>query len=207
MRNALRKVNRYDGQVLVKRVPVGALVQYAPLVGDLQVDQTPSIVVIDGKLHGTVLAGYVDKVSINQAIADAARQHPHAHGPLPAHAQPLLHPVLTRALDRWSLADDRRAQGARRPRSTAAWRSCRPTAGSSPASPRPPAGRRLKTQYLRVIDNGDRVLDAAGQARSSGSTRPTARRDQRLRLSAPCAGSTARFNRLGVTSCAIDRRS
>jgi hypothetical protein len=71
VRNALSRVNTYEGQVLVKRVPVSELVNYAPLVGDLQVNQTPSIVVIDHKLRGTVLAGYVDRISINQAIADA----------------------------------------------------------------------------------------------------------------------------------------
>ena len=41
------------------------------MVNDLGVDQTPSIVVIDGKLKGRVLSGYVDRIAINQVIADA----------------------------------------------------------------------------------------------------------------------------------------
>jgi hypothetical protein len=71
VRAALGRVDRYDGHVLVKRVPVSSLVRYAPLVGDLQVNQTPTIVVVDGKLQGTVLPGYADQVTIDQAVADA----------------------------------------------------------------------------------------------------------------------------------------
>ena len=91
VRNSLRKVNRYGGQVLVKRVAVSSLVDYAPLVGDLQVNQTPSIVVIDGKLRGTVLAGYVDGIAINQAIANARADS----------IQPLLADPYLRSLDKF----------------------------------------------------------------------------------------------------------
>lgn len=71
VKNALRRVNRYHGNVLVKRVPLAELFNYAPIVNDLKVNQTPSIVVVDRDLHATVLAGYVDRITINQAIADA----------------------------------------------------------------------------------------------------------------------------------------
>jgi hypothetical protein len=70
-RNALRKANRYDGEVFVKQVGVSDLVTYGPLVNDLKVHQSPSIVVIDRNLKGTVLTGYADRIAINQAIADA----------------------------------------------------------------------------------------------------------------------------------------
>jgi hypothetical protein len=73
VRNALDDVNRYDGEVFVKPVPASKLSAYHAVVGDLDVAQTPSIVVIDRDLKGTVLPGYVDRVSINQAIVDARR--------------------------------------------------------------------------------------------------------------------------------------
>ena len=41
------------------------------MVNDLGVDQTPSVVVIGSNLKGRVLEGYVDRIAINQAIADA----------------------------------------------------------------------------------------------------------------------------------------
>jgi hypothetical protein len=71
VRNTLSKVNRYDGKVLVKQVPLKTLMTYGPLVNALKVMQTPSVVVVDRMLKANVLTGYVDRISINQAIADA----------------------------------------------------------------------------------------------------------------------------------------
>ena len=45
--NALKKTNRYQGDVVVKRVAFDNLSTYGPLVNDLDVGQSPSIVVID----------------------------------------------------------------------------------------------------------------------------------------------------------------
>lgn len=70
-RNALRDANRYDGGVFVKNVGITKLSTYGPLVNDLHVNQSPAVVVIDGSLKGRVLTGYVDRISINQVIADA----------------------------------------------------------------------------------------------------------------------------------------
>ena len=70
-RNALRDANRYDGGVFIKNVGITQLSTYGPLVNDLHVNQSPSVVVIDGNLKGRVLTGYVDRISINQVIADA----------------------------------------------------------------------------------------------------------------------------------------
>jgi hypothetical protein len=73
VRAALRHVNRYDGDVFVKRVSLAQLTHYGPLFGALQLNQTPSVVVIDRNLKGTVIAGYLDRIAINQAIVDARR--------------------------------------------------------------------------------------------------------------------------------------
>ena len=71
VRNALRDVNRYDGEVFVKTVKASNLSRYGSMVNDLNVKQTPSVVVIDRELKGRVLTGYVDRIAINQVIADA----------------------------------------------------------------------------------------------------------------------------------------
>src|SRR4051812_34911768 len=73
VRNALRKTNRYDGAVFVKHVAISNLSTYGPLVNDLHVTQSPSVVVIGSDLKGTVLTGYADRVALNQTIADARR--------------------------------------------------------------------------------------------------------------------------------------
>jgi hypothetical protein len=73
VRAALRHVNRYHGAVFVKRVSLAQIAGYGPLFAKLQVNQTPSVVVIDRNLNGTTVAGYLDLVAINQAIADARR--------------------------------------------------------------------------------------------------------------------------------------
>src|SRR5262249_5433417 len=73
VRNALRKTNRYDGQVFVKQVGISELSTYGPLVNDLHVSQSPSVVLIGPDLKGTVLTGYADRISLNQAIADVRR--------------------------------------------------------------------------------------------------------------------------------------
>ena len=73
VRNALKRSNRYGGDVVVKTVGLDKLSTYGALVNDLDVSQSPSIVVIDRNLKGKVLTGYVDRIAINQAIADARR--------------------------------------------------------------------------------------------------------------------------------------
>lgn len=73
VRNALKKTNRYKGEVFAKNIGLAELSTYGPLVNELGVNQSPAVVVIDRNLKGTVLTGYVDRGAINQAIADARR--------------------------------------------------------------------------------------------------------------------------------------
>jgi hypothetical protein len=73
VQRALGHVNRYHGAVFVKKVSLLKLAGYGPLFSGLEINQTPSVVVIDRKLKATTIAGYLDLVSINQAIADAYR--------------------------------------------------------------------------------------------------------------------------------------
>jgi hypothetical protein len=72
-RRELAAANRYDGKVKVVTAPVAKIAKLHGIVGDLNVTQTPSVVVVDRNRHAVVLEGYVERNAINQAIADARR--------------------------------------------------------------------------------------------------------------------------------------
>jgi hypothetical protein len=198
VRNALRTANRYHGQVLVKRVPVSSLVRYAPLVNDLQVNQTPSIVVIDGKLRGTVLTGYADQSAIDQAIADARGSV--IADPYLRHLSLTCMRYYTR-VDRWSLptqpgkaarvASDRDAIGI-----VATYR------GIVASTPAPAHWRGLKAQFVRYLAGREtrlRAMTRDGGRLSAGAFRTD---------TSPAAVALDRsFNRAGALGCAVDRRS
>ena len=73
VRRALSKANRYGGRVTIHSATLGDLSRLRPVIGELNVAQSPSVVVVDRNRRATLLEGYVDRVSINQAIADARR--------------------------------------------------------------------------------------------------------------------------------------
>ena len=114
VRNALRKTNRYGGEVFAKNISLSQLSRYGALVNDLGVNQSPSVVVIDGHLKGTVLTGYVDRIAINQAIADARRSSidPYITDPYLKQANAICERFNTR-YSRWSrpTINGRKARG------------------------------------------------------------------------------------------------
>jgi len=73
VRRALASANRYGGKVTVHVATLGELSRLRSVIGELNVAQSPSVVVVDRNRRATLLEGYVDRVSINQAIADARR--------------------------------------------------------------------------------------------------------------------------------------
>ena len=73
VRRELTEVNRYRGEVVVTRTSLGKLSKLNAIVGDVGVTQTPSVVVVDRNRKATVLTGFVERNTINQAIADARR--------------------------------------------------------------------------------------------------------------------------------------
>jgi hypothetical protein len=73
VRNALRDADTYGGKVFIKAVGIGELASYRRLVQEVNVNQSPTVVVIDRNRRAEALTGYVDRVSINQAIVDARR--------------------------------------------------------------------------------------------------------------------------------------
>ena len=73
VRKALKGVDRHRGKVAVHVASIKDISRYAPITRGVDVSQSPSIVVVDKRLQAELLTGYVDRVSINQAISDALR--------------------------------------------------------------------------------------------------------------------------------------
>jgi len=73
VRRELAKTNRYKGEVVATSSTLGKLSSLNAVIGDLGVTQTPSVVVVDRNRKAVVLTGFVDRNTINQAIADARR--------------------------------------------------------------------------------------------------------------------------------------
>jgi hypothetical protein len=73
VRSAVRKVDRWDGRVWVKAVPIERISRYGRVTRGVDVQQSPTVVVVDRKLAATSLVGFVDRQTIDQAVVDALR--------------------------------------------------------------------------------------------------------------------------------------
>jgi hypothetical protein len=206
VRNALRRVNRYDGDVVVKTVPVSHLSNFTPLVGDLHVNQTPSVVVVDGTLQARVLTGYVDRTAINQAIADARRDsiHPLIRDPYLRTLNTYCAQYIT-SIDRWSLptVSGKQALDASMDRRLALAKRYHADLLRIKA---PAKWRGLKAQFSQVLGNVDTTL--------AKQTTAVKRHDLASFVAAYQAYDFSsdrkldkHFDQLGVTSCVSDRRS
>lgn len=67
----MKKVYRHEGQVWVHTADIEKVSRYAPITRGADVQQSPSVLVVDKHREVTSLVGYVDSVSINQAVVDA----------------------------------------------------------------------------------------------------------------------------------------
>ena len=164
-------------------------------------------------LKGNVLTGYVDRVAVNQAIADARRrQHqPGHHGPVPARRQPALQQVRAR------LAAGRcRPSAARRPsrRVRQARRRARPELPPQLARRPPgPSGRGLKNGWYghEGREAARRRLLKAGKAGKAARPHPAGEElNAKSDWAAWIAGSTSgphrcATNRWSVDSALVDR--
>jgi hypothetical protein len=206
VRNALHKVNRYDGKVLVKQVPAGKLSSYGSLVNDLDVNQTPSIVVIDRDLKGTVLTGYVDRVAINQAIADARRSstEPDITNDYLRQSNALCGHYENRAT-RWSLPTVRgqKPLTAAYQRAVVGIRKYRREIARTPA---PAKFRALKKQWLKVMATTERRAVALTKA-SKTSKVADDNKAAAIWSERDFAKLDRMFDKAGLTGCASNRRS
>jgi len=212
VRNTLKRVNRYDGQVFVKQVPLAKIGSYGTILNDLDVNQTPSVVVVDTKLKANVIEGYLDKVSINQAIADAR-----ADSISPLITDSYLRSAnkvcanATVSFERWSnpTVHGRDANLAAAKRQLFEVRSYKAAVRNLAA---PKQWRGLRKQWLKWITveqkRGEKAYAAAKKHHSNASVIDA----WNSTLFLAWAGShkelrklDARFNDAGLTSCAINR--
>jgi hypothetical protein len=74
VRRALGRIDRHDGKVVAHATHVKRVATYQAITRGAQVDQSPTVVVIDRDRKVTTLVGYVDRRSIDQAVQDALRK-------------------------------------------------------------------------------------------------------------------------------------
>jgi hypothetical protein len=73
VRAALKHVDRWGGRVYVAAAPIKQIAKYGRIARGVDVEQSPTVVVADPKLHAETLVGYVDSATIDQAVVDALR--------------------------------------------------------------------------------------------------------------------------------------
>lgn len=70
---AVAKVDRWGGDVFVRSANIKSISKYGRITRGADVEQSPTVVVVDRKLKAESLVGYVDTQSIDQAVVDALR--------------------------------------------------------------------------------------------------------------------------------------
>ncbi len=73
VRSELKHVSRYGKQVFVAARPIKNVARYQAITRGVDVEQSPTIVVVDSNLKAVTLVGYVDRDTIDQAVVDAIR--------------------------------------------------------------------------------------------------------------------------------------
>lgn len=73
VRRELAKVDRWNGRVFVKAAPIGKVGQWSRIAKGVDVEQSPTVVVVGRNLVATPLVGFVDTRTIDQAVVDSMR--------------------------------------------------------------------------------------------------------------------------------------
>src|SRR3954470_11575630 len=73
VRSELKHVSHYGKQVFVAAHPIKNVARYQAITRGVDVEQSPTIVVVDTNLKAVTLVGYVDSDTIDQAVVDAIR--------------------------------------------------------------------------------------------------------------------------------------
>jgi hypothetical protein len=74
VRKALAGIDRHGGKVVAHAAHVKRIARYSSITRGANVAQSPTVLVVDRKLNAVPLVGYVDRVTIEQAVADALRR-------------------------------------------------------------------------------------------------------------------------------------
>src|SRR4051794_2427776 len=70
---AVKHVDRWHGRVFVHTASIKHIAKYGRIARGVDVEQSPTVVVADRDLHAETLVGYVDSLTIDQAVVDAFR--------------------------------------------------------------------------------------------------------------------------------------
>lgn len=73
VRRELKHVSTYGKQVFVAARPIKNVARYQAITRGVDVEQSPTIVVVDSNLKAVTLVGYVDRDTIDQAVVDALK--------------------------------------------------------------------------------------------------------------------------------------
>jgi hypothetical protein len=73
VRKALSRIDRHKGEVLAHATHVKRIAAYGQITRGADVEQSPTIVVVDRNRKVETLVGYVDRVTIDQAVTDALK--------------------------------------------------------------------------------------------------------------------------------------
>ena len=72
-RKALGGVDHWRGEVVVRSANVKSVSRYGTIARGADVEQSPTIIVVDRNAKATTLVGYQDTISVDQAVVDAMR--------------------------------------------------------------------------------------------------------------------------------------
>ncbi len=73
VRQELRKVDDWDGRVYKQAAPIKSISRYGRITRGADVEQSPTVVVVDPELRADSLVGFVDATTIEQAVVDGMR--------------------------------------------------------------------------------------------------------------------------------------
>jgi hypothetical protein len=73
VRSAFRHIETFHGAVYTHVAPLDSIAHYSRITRGADVQQSPTVVVVDRTLKANTLVGYVDAETINQAVVDALR--------------------------------------------------------------------------------------------------------------------------------------
>ena len=73
VRKSLARVRRHDGRVFVHAAPISQISRYGRVARGVNVEQSPTLVIADRNLKAQTLVGFVDPVTINQAVVDTLK--------------------------------------------------------------------------------------------------------------------------------------
>jgi hypothetical protein len=73
VRKALAGIDRHNGKVMAHAAHIKRIVAYGQITRGADVKQSPTVVVVDRNRQVRSLVGYVDRMTIDQAVTDALR--------------------------------------------------------------------------------------------------------------------------------------